>query len=287
MSVQYLITGANGFLASRAAQALGKNGNVVALSRQELEITDAEACKRVVSHYQPRCVLQAAAIADMQACEADPHRSFEVNVQGAVNMAAACQALGVKLIHISTDQVYSGMLQDAPHRESEALAPASVYGRHKLEAEQRVTAIHPDAVLLRLTWMYDFPVRNLRTNRNLLRLCQQALFTGKPITFPSNTPRGITDVHEVIRNVPSMENAPGGIYNFGGAGDMTAYQAACEVFRCMQAEHRIPELLQPAQEEPGTLPNLCMDGNKADLAGAHFLTTGEGIRQVFQAYGLL
>ncbi|MEA4999120.1 MAG: sugar nucleotide-binding protein [Candidatus Limiplasma sp.] len=287
MAVTYLITGANGFCGSRAAQTLARHGTVVALSRQELDITDADACMRMVALHQPRYVVHTAAMADMQACELDPYGSQAINVQGARHMAVACRENGARLIHFSTDQVYSGMLQGAPHRETEPLAPTSVYGRQKCEAEQHIAHILPDAVVLRLTWMYDFPMRCHRTNRNILRLCQHALACGVPITLASQTARGITYVHEVIDNLLPISQAPGGVYNYGSAGDVTPYRLACEVLRNMQAEHRIPELLIPMQEAPGTLADLCMDNSKATEVGACFATTSEGMARAFREYDLL
>lgn len=114
--------------------------------------------------------------------------SRRANVELPCWMAKAARAAGAKLVAFSSDQVYAGVTQDGPLAETLPLSPANVYGQHKLEAEQRALELLPDAVLLRVPWMYDFPGNDLpiRGNLplNLLRaaqdgtLCSSAETTG-------------------------------------------------------------------------------------------------------------
>lgn len=282
-----LITGANGFCASRLTLFLQKHWNVVALSHRELDITDRDACSRILEQVKPFAVVHSAAIANIGTCKQEPDRSYRVNVLGPENLAMACKGNGAKLIHFSTDQVYSGTQGSELHTEKATLEPRNAYGRQKKEAEERVAALLDHYAVVRLTWMYDFPVRQLNTSANLLTMCRKAICTDTPLTLPSSMPRGITYVHEVIQNIPLLFDAPSGIYNFGSAGDISTYEAAKEVFMLAGAQGRIDTLLIPENEQPGKYANLCMDCGRAEQAGVHFSTTREGIHKAFEEYGLI
>ncbi|NLI21229.1 MAG: NAD(P)-dependent oxidoreductase [Clostridiales bacterium] len=280
-----LLTGVNGFCASRLRAHLQSFGPVVGLSHAELDITDRSACARVLAQHRPSVLIHSAAISDMRACESNPERSYGVNVLGTEHLAIACAETGTRMIHFSTDQVYGGTGSSGPHREDAPLRPASVYGRHKLEAEERILRVSESFIALRLTWMYDFRVRNLRTGRNLLLLCQRAICTRTPLTLPSATPRGITYVHEVIRQIPALWDAPGGAYNFGSAGGLTPYESARLIFKLAGAENLTDDLLIPENEPAGTYADLRMDCGRAAEQGITFPETGEGFRIAFDQYG--
>ena len=281
-----LMTGVNGFCASRLYRFFKEKEAVLGLSHRDLDITDLDACFHMVSDRKPRAVIHSAAISRMDECERDPDLSFRVNVLGPENLAKACAHAGIRLIHFSTDQVYNGSRAAGPHRETCALSPHNVYGKHKKEAEERIAKETGDYAAIRLTWMYDFPVRNIFTSQNLLTICQRALYTGTPLTLSSNSGRGITYVHEVIENIPALLDAPSGVYNFGSCSDMSTYEAARLIFTLLGAKGRIPELLRPENEEAGKYPDLRMDCGKAAAHHMLFSTTEDGIEKAFREYGL-
>ena len=279
------LTGANGFCASRVMACLQGEFDVVALPHAVLDIAHRDACLAVLRQIKPFAVVHSAAIADMRACEADPDASYRVNVLGAENLALACAETGAGLIHFSTDQVYSGTPPPAPHREDTPLAPTSVYGRHKQMAEVRIAQSGAHYTAIRLTWMFDFPARNMGTGRNLLWLCRHAIDTGEPLTLPSRTKRGITYVYEVAQRIAPLLYAPPGIYNFGSAGELTTFEAAKLVFTLMGAQRHIAQLLIPADEPAGAIADLRMDCAKAGALVTPFVDTQEGLRKAFCEYG--
>ncbi len=280
-----LMTGVNGFCASRLYRFFKEREAVLGLSHRDLDITDQDACFKMISDIKPRAVIHSAAISRMDECELDPDLSFRVNVLGPENLAKACKAAGIRLIHFSTDQVYNGSKEAGPHQETCVLSPYNVYGKHKKEAEERIAKETDDYAAIRLTWMYDFPVRNIFTSQNLLTICQRALYTNMPLTFSSNSGRGITYVHEVIQNIPALLDAPSGVYNFGSCSSMSTYEAARQIFTLLHAEDRIPALLRPENEAPGKYPDLRMDCGKAAAHNMLFSTTEEGIEKAFREYG--
>ena len=133
--------------------------------------------------------------------------------------------LGVALIGAeSSDQVYNGCSDRGALPESAVLSPQNVYAVHKLAAEEAVRCLLPDAVGLRLTWMYDRLDSPYRMNRNLLTRLKEAQETGIPVRASVYELRGITNVWEVIRRLPACFGLPGGIYNYGSENALSFYE---------------------------------------------------------------
>lgn len=281
-----MLTGVNGFCAGRLYRLLKEKGyGVMGFAHRELDITDRDACVKKLRELSPRAVIHSAAISQMPACEKDPELSNRVNVLGAENLAIACREAGARMILFSTDQVYNGVKETGPHREEGAVCQANVYGHHKKEAEKRVAAATEDYAAIRLTWMYDFPVRGLYTSSNLMTMCLSALARRTPLSLPSNSGRGITYVYEVLEQIPLLMDAPAEVYNFGSCSTISTYDAARLIFEGLGAGDQVPELLVPQEEAPGTYPDLRMDCAKAAAQGIRFSTTEEGIHRALKEYG--
>src|SRR5699024_10087238 len=128
---------------------------------------------------------------------------LNVNVIGTVNIGTMCGELGSKLIFMSSDQVYNGEAGLLPHLENEVLTPSNIYGKHKLEAEQRLCNMEMDVVCLRLTWMFDYPKEGRVLNQNIIVNVLNALKQQTSIQSPIYEYRGVTNVWDVVKN---MEN---------------------------------------------------------------------------------
>ena len=281
-----LMTGINGFCASRLYRFLKEKETVLGFTHTGLDITDQDACLRILKEYKPRAVIHSAAISKMDECEKNPELAYRVNVLGPINLARAAKAVHARLIHFSTDQVYNGSRVLGPHTETCGLTPNNVYGKNKKEAEERIALETDDYAAIRLTWMYDFPIRGIYTSGNLVTMCQRALYTNTPLTLSSNSGRGITYVHEVIENTPALLHVPSGVYNFGSCSSLSTYEAAKLIFTLFHASARIAELLRPENEEAGKYPDLRMDCAKAAACSMLFSTTEAGIEKAFREYGI-
>jgi dTDP-4-dehydrorhamnose reductase len=279
------MTGINGFCASRLYRFLKEKETVLGFTHSELDIMDQDACLRILNEYKPRAVIHSAAISRMDECEKNPELAYRVNVLGPVNLARAAKEVHARLIHFSTDQVYNGSKDMGPHQETCSLQPYNVYGKNKKEAEERIAAETDDYAAIRLTWMYDFPVRNVYTSGNLVTMCQSALYTNTPLTLSTSSGRGITYVHEVIENIPALLHAPSGVYNFGSCSEMSTYEASKLIFTLLHAKDRIEELLRPENEVAGKYPDLRMNCQKAAACNMLFSSTEDGIEKAFREYG--
>jgi dTDP-4-dehydrorhamnose reductase len=179
--------------------------------------------------------------------------------------------------------VYSGCTGTNPHSENEdRLTPVNVYGRHKLEAEKRVLDVCPDAVSLRLSWMYDMPMYRTSTNNNFTLGLIKAAIAGKAGKYSVSDFRGVTYVRSVVEHMPEAFNLPGGVYNYGSENDKNMYETACEFMTALGLTDRIPSLIISSD---ATQPrNLLMDCSKIREHGINFELTTEGIKKMVSDY---
>lgn len=236
-----VVTGGSGFLGSRVAWYLEQvcGYTVFAPSHAEMDLTDADSCRRYLAATRPDAVVHTAAISSTGFCQEHPETSWAVNVEGTLHLlqAALQQSANnqppLRFIYMSSDQVYQNDTNLWTETFGEEATddylnhpPRSIYGRHKLEMEQRVQALSPAAIGLRLTWLYDSrhdpaipqaPER-LRQDHGLIANLQRASREGTPLKACTRERRGVTNVWKVVQVIAALlekPHAPGGIYNCG------------------------------------------------------------------------
>lgn len=152
-SGRIVIPGAGGMVGRvLAVQARRQGREVLPLTSSEWDITDAAAAERVI--HGGDVVINCAAFTRVDAAESEQDRAYAVNVDGPANLARACAVAGARLIHISTDYVFSGTLR-RPYEIDDETGPVNVYGRTKLAGERAVLAAMPDAHVVRTSWVYE------------------------------------------------------------------------------------------------------------------------------------
>ena len=274
-----LITGASGFVGSRAVKALQDEYDLITPSHSELDITSEEAVGNFIDSTEPDAILHLAALSNTGYCEEHPQESYLVNVVSVENMAKAAAKHGIKLVWFSSDQVYNGCTELGLLSEDISLAPENHYGRHKLMAEERALEICPDSVALRATWMYDSEKPGMKTHRNFVLNFQEAKENGTPLRFATREFRGITWIEDVVRNIPHTFTLPGGVYNFGAENLMNSYETAVEYARLQGIDSDI-FIIPDTERFPEHIRNLSISMQKAVKASEgkiHFLTTIEGL----------
>lgn len=161
------ITGGNGLLGTKLLTLTHLKYRVISLDCQntpliqypsveyiQCDITDREKVDQIFSHTRPEAVFHTAAFTDVDRCEYEKEKCWNVNVIGTENVAWGCRAIGAKMIHISTDYVFDG--KDGPYTEDAIPNPISFYGKTKWESEQVVQRILEDFVILRTTVLYGY-----------------------------------------------------------------------------------------------------------------------------------
>lgn len=155
MSERIVVTGAAGQVGRYLARTAAAEGRrVLALDSAGWDITDPAAAPPLSS---ADVVVNCAALTDVDLAEEHPARAYAVNAGGAANVARACAAAGARVVHISTDYVFSGDFGNSaprPYEPSDPTGALSVYGRSKLAGETEVVTAMPSATVVRTSWVF-------------------------------------------------------------------------------------------------------------------------------------
>ncbi len=165
-----LLLGAAGQLGHELHQTLHAIGHVTALTRTELDLSDAQAVRACVLAHHPRWIVNAAAYTAVDRAEQEPALAASINATAPGVMAEVAADLGAGLVHYSTDYVFNGRAQH-PYREGDVTDPQSVYGRTKRDGEQAVLASGARHLSLRSSWVVGAHGHNFL--KTMLRLGQE------------------------------------------------------------------------------------------------------------------
>lgn len=188
-----LITGAGGTLGRAFARLCQERGLAsFALTRADLDITDAAAVQAVMARIRPWAVVNACGFVRIDQAEADHGACFRANVEGAVVLAAQCARAAVPLLTFSSDLVFDGR-QSRPYVETDAVGPLSAYGRSKAEAERRVAGAHAQALVVRTSACFGPWDPNNFVARGL-----QALGRGEPFLAASDLTVSPTYIPDLV-----------------------------------------------------------------------------------------
>jgi dTDP-4-dehydrorhamnose reductase len=156
-----IVLGGSGTLGQALAARLPEHGVTVAgaFSRAECNILDAEQVRAKLTSLRPDVVLNAAAFTDVDGAEDRGDDAYRANAIAAEIVARACQEIGAKLVHYSTDFVFDGE-RERPYDEFDPPSPQGVYARSKLAGEELVAAATPRAFILRVGCLYGRGGRN-------------------------------------------------------------------------------------------------------------------------------
>ena len=154
--MRIVVTGCEG----QVVRALMERGplmghDTVALGRPELDLAgDTDVIQRALEASRPDAMVSAAAYTAVDQAEVEPQMAAAVNIHGAAAVARAANALGVPLIHLSTDYVFDGN-KNEPYVEDDRTNPSGAYGQTKLAGERAVLASHDNVAVLRTAWVYS------------------------------------------------------------------------------------------------------------------------------------
>lgn len=238
-----IITGSDGFFASRFIDTYKDKYNIIALNHSDLNIVDYEKTLGLIESIMPKYLIHTAAISDISICEKDPQLSYDVNVSGTLNLAKACRRMNVKMIYFSSDQVYSGNQTTGPYDEAILPVPNNVYGKHKLEAEMELQKILNDSVILRISWLFTLPERGKKFKSNIIWNVIKAALNNNPLKLSNNEYRGMSYVYDLIDIFNDILQLPGGIYNASSENNLCTYDIGKHILKELGLENRINELL--------------------------------------------
>jgi dTDP-4-dehydrorhamnose reductase len=193
----------------------------VGTSRLQADITNQDALAACARAICPTHIVNCAAYTDVDGAEKDPQTAFAINAEGAANVARTARDFGARLIHLSTDYVFSGT-GSQPYKEDDPCAPPNTYGRSKWEGEKKVLEILKEACIIRTSWIFGPKGKNFISS--LLKAFQQK----EELRAVSDQAGRPTYVRDLAEAVLSMLNAEG-IFHFANTGEKSRYQIALDV----------------------------------------------------------
>jgi len=207
-----LITGANGQLGNemRVLSALHPKHTYFFTDIAELDICDKVAVSAFVGANAIDLIVNCAAYTNVDKAEEDEATAMKINAEA----VAILGSQGTKVIHVSTDYVFSGD-EHLPCKESDPVAPRTAYGRTKYEGEKRLLAVCPEAVILRTAWLYSEYGNNFV--KTMIRLGKEKEKLG--VVFDQiGTPTYAADLAAAIFTVIECPMWHPGIYHFTNEG---------------------------------------------------------------------
>ncbi|MBU6317317.1 MAG: dTDP-4-dehydrorhamnose reductase [Acidobacteria bacterium] len=235
--MRVLVTGAAGQLGLDVVRAWTAAGDdVTALDREALDVTDRDAVVRLVGAARPDVVVNCAAWTAVDACEGDPERADAANGRAVQHLAEVCDAVGSRLVQISTDYVFDGTL-DRPYREHDATNPQSAYGRSKRAGEVAALAMGDKAVVVRTSWVCGVHGSNMV--KTVLRFAAERpelAFVDDQVGHPTFT----QDLAPLLRRI--VTEGLHGLVHATNQGACSWYDFAREV---VAASGRDPSMVRP------------------------------------------
>jgi dTDP-4-dehydrorhamnose reductase len=287
--MRLLIAGWQGQIARGLVEAAPACPDVkaCAVGRAALDICEARSIERALAHIEPSIVINSAAYTAVDKAETEEERAFALNRDGARMLARAAARRGIPIIHISTDYVYDGR-KAQPYVEDDPTAPATVFGRSKLEGENAVREANPRHVILRTAWVFSPSGRNF-----VKTMLAQAGERGKVRVVddqrgsPTYAPHLVAAILELARQLSARkgDDGPWGVYHAAGTGTTTWRGFAEEVFRRSAALGGPAAEVEPISSADYPTPALRPANSQLDCAklertfGLRLPAWEEGVRE--------
>lgn len=219
-----LVTGANGQLGNciRNATERQNQDNYIFTDVAELDITNADAVKKMVKDHDVKAIINCAAYTNVDKAESDADFAEVLNAKAVRNLADAMKEVDGSLFHVSTDYVFGGSQGNTPRTEEEPANPTGVYGVTKLHGEQEIEKSGAKALIFRTAWLYSEYGKNfVKTMLNLTATKPQL----KVVFDQVGTPTYAQDLADMIVGIISGRKYEGkkGIYHYSNEGVCSWY----------------------------------------------------------------
>jgi len=219
--MKILVTGVKGQVGHALQHTLGGHHEIVALDREQLDLADTDAVRRVVQLVRPALIINPAAYTAVDRAEKEPELAHAINAVAPGVLAEEAANIGAGLIHFSTDYVFDGN-KEAPYVETDAVNPLSVYGRSKLMGEVAIQAVGLPHLILRTSWVYGAHGKNfLKTVLRLSAEREQLKIVDDQWGAPTSSHAIATAVNQLLDTWQIDNQSQSGVYHFTNAGSTT------------------------------------------------------------------
>ncbi|MDE5941540.1 MAG: dTDP-4-dehydrorhamnose reductase [Muribaculaceae bacterium] len=250
--MKILVTGANGQLGSELRKQLDSEfpDSVIYTGSDILDLTDLKAVEAFVANNDITHVVNCAAYTAVDRAEEEKMQCAQVNIDAVKNIALAADAIGAKIIHISTDYVFDGT-NHRPYKESDKVNPISQYGTTKRKGETALLALAPEAIIIRTSWLYSpygnnfvkTMLRKAETQSEVRVVCDQI-----------GTPTYTRDLAKAIVRILRSHQWVPGIYHFSDEGAASWYDFAQAIFRIARRDVKVTPISTEDYPTPATRP---------------------------------
>ena len=224
--MRVLVTGVKGQLGHDVVNEMEKRGlTPIGVDLAEMDITDKEACDRVITEANVEAVIHCAAYTAVDAAEDNVDVCMKVNAGGTRNIAEVCKKLGIKMMYISTDYVFDGQ-GTRPWEPDDERHPLNVYGQTKYEGELAVEKWVKKFYIVRIAWVFGVNGKNfIKTMLNLGKTHDHLTVVDDQVGSPTYT----YDLSRLLVDMAEKENY--GRYHATNEGLCSWYEFACEIFK--------------------------------------------------------
>lgn len=252
--MKILLLGSTGQVGRAIVERLPAHWDLVSPKRQELDLAQASSLADFLERCQPQVIVNAAAYTAVDRAESEQDLAFALNARVPQELANYSARRGVRLIHYSTDYVFSGE-GDRPWQEEDIPTPVNTYGRSKLEGEQQVLEADRSAIIFRTSWVYSAHGSNFVKTALRLASQQDAM---RIVDDQVGAPTSAALIADVSIKAVAAKNLSGGIYHLCAAEHTSWHGFASEIIalaRERQPGRRwAPDGVHPIKSEEFSTP---------------------------------
>lgn len=228
--LRILVTGCNGQVGSLLVKQLATKAELLAVDRDQLDITDEDAVIQTVTSFKPNVIINAAAHTAVDRAEEEVELSYKINRDGPLYLARAAEQVGAAIFHISTDYVFSGEKKGA-YSENDTTNPQGIYGESKLAGEQAVMSACERHIILRTAWVFGEIGNNfVKTMIRLGRDRDQLGVVGDQFGGPTYAGDIAATLINIAERYQSGIKITWGIYNYTGIPSVSWCEFARYIF---------------------------------------------------------
>jgi dTDP-4-dehydrorhamnose reductase len=230
------LIGNKGMLGSEIAMQLSENNIDFVGTDLDIDITKLDVLLHFAENKNIEWIINCAAYTAVDKAEDDIPLAKKLNINGPRNIAQTAKKIGAKLIHISTDYVFSG-IGDLPFTEDDKASPQSVYGYTKYLGELEISENTAEYFILRTSWLYGFDGNNFVYTMTKLMNSRDAI---KVVNDQKGSPTRAADLTSVIiKTIITESLIPYGIYHCTNIGEITWWDFANKIYELGKKYNRI------------------------------------------------
>ncbi|NWC85508.1 dTDP-4-dehydrorhamnose reductase [Pseudomonas reactans] len=243
--MKILITGQHGQVSRELQLRLQGLGELIVLGRDQLDLANADQIRQQVRAHRPGLIINAAAHTAVDLAESEPDAAFAINAIAPGILAEEAKALGIPLIHYSTDYVFDGS-KPAPYIETDTTNPLGVYGQSKLAGEHAIAAVGGEHLILRTSWVYSNHGKNfLLTMQRLLQEKPQMRIVADQIGAPTWAGSIANSTRALIERWLAGEPGEWGIYHLTAGGETSWFGFAQAIGEHLREQGKACAELEP------------------------------------------